>query len=192
MTKVKIYPSEGYGAHIRSIEEMATDLENTSIENIRIERLIDGESVALTQDPTGLGDANAIMVEFGPAVTTPAVALSAAGTITTIESGLYRIKLALQFGRTGAGGASIVMFRVLVNGTQAGRSVAEGLNTSQDIFYFENDTWVNLPAGATLQFQIMRDNAGNNSGGLKRIVASESWNDAPSAAIRVERYLKGV
>lgn len=224
---VKIHPAEGYGAHIRSVEELADETQAVrviaetaagggveeapidsnaylrsngawllhqnlySIENATIERLIDGSSVALTQYPTGTGDVNARQIEFGPGEGTGGdpVQLNSLGAVTFNTAGLYRIKVALQFGREGSGGVSHVLFRVLVNGTQAGRSVAYTLENSDSVNYFENDTWIFFPAGITLTFEVMRDAAGNNSGGLKGYTPSGSWNDAPSAAIRVERLV---
>jgi hypothetical protein len=185
---IPIYPAEGFGAHIKSVRTLAEVVENSQVENLEIERLIDGESLAASQEPTGTGDANAIRVEFGPAVNPGPVSIDATGRLTIHEAGLYRIKIALQFGRTGASGTSILMFRVVVNGTQVGRSVSQKLSSSTATGYFENDTWIGLPSGATLDFEVTRDPAGSNSGGLFQTVASGSWNDAPSAALRVERY----
>jgi hypothetical protein len=57
--------------------------------------------------------------------------------------------------------------------------------------YFENDTWVELPSGVDLVFEVMRDSAGNNSGGLFGFAPSADpgqWNDSPCAALRVERW----
>lgn len=193
MTKVKVYAAEGVGAHKRSVERIAEVLDATSIENISIERVIDGEST-VTQEPTGLGDTNAIQVTFGPGaggVSLP-LTLGADGSLTVNETGLYRIKIALQFGRSGASGTSVLMFRVLLNGTQAGRSVVTKLSNADVTSYFENDTWIYLPAGAVLSFEVTRDSAGSDFGGLFYTAASGSWNDAPSAALRVERYKEGL
>ena len=158
--------------------------------NLGIERLIDGSSAATSQEPTGLGDANAIQIEFGAAEGTALdpVNLLADGTLQINETGLYRIKIALQFGRTGGAGTSLLMFRVLGDGVQLGRSVGSRLDSAEVDLYFENDTWVTLPAGTELTFEIIRDAAGNNSGGLFAIAASGSWNDVPCASLRVERW----
>tara|TARA_Y100000034_G_scaffold123003_1_gene169203 strand:- start:11142 stop:11753 length:612 start_codon:yes stop_codon:yes gene_type:complete len=159
------------------------------------ERVLEGESSDLTQNPTGLGPANAAQINFGPAVGSGAdpVSMDSAGTITINESREYRIKVALQFGRTGSSQVSYILFRVLVNGVQAGRSIISKLSNADETQYFENDTEIFLPAGATLQFQIMRDAAGNNSGGLigfdPAVAGGAEWNTAPSAAIRVSRKM---
>lgn len=224
MAKVKVYPSEGFGAHIRSVEELATEVEAVrgiaetaagggveeapvdgnsyhrenagwvvdvpfDVSTINIVRVLDATSSAGTQYPTGTGEANRRQIEFGPAQHTGAepVQMDATGSVTFNQGGLYRIKVALQFGRAGSGGSSYLSFRVLVNGTQAGRSVTFTLDNADSLSYFENDEWIYFPAGTVLTFEIMRDPIGNNSGGLKSFSPTGSWNDAPTAALRVQR-----
>jgi hypothetical protein len=100
----------------------------------------------------------------------------------------------LQFGRSGSSGTSELLFRVLTNGVQAGRSVAAKISNANDEQYFENDNWVNIPAGLVITFEVMRDDAGNNSGGLIAYEPTDegvgTWNNAPSAALRLERWIK--
>lgn len=172
--------------------EAVSDFDPTS--GIRIQRVFDGVSLASSQQPTGLGVANAIKVEFGAAqntVSDPAM-IDSAGKVTINEAGTYRIKLALQFGRTGASGTSILFFRALINGIQIGRTLATKLSNASDTTYLENDNWINFPAGTTVEVEIMRDSAGSNFGGLFQTVPSVeagAWNDAPCAVIRVERWV---
>lgn len=160
---------------------------------INIERLLDAESIAPSQEPSGTGVANAAQVEFGPPVNTPLdpVSIDASGALFINESGTYRIKVALQFGRTGGAGTSELLFRVLLNGVQAGRSIHASVQNSNVTSYFENDTWIFLPAGTTLTFEVMRDASGNNSGGIYSFtpsVEAGSWSFSPSSVIRVERW----
>jgi len=160
---------------------------------INIERLLDAESVALSQEPIGLGASNAVQIEFGPPVNTPLdpVNIDASGALFVNESGTYRIKAALQFGRTGGAGTSELLFRVLANGVQSGRSVHTSVQNSNITSYFENDTWIFLPAGTILTFEVMRDASGNDSGGIYSFTPSAeagSWNFSPSSAIRVDRW----
>lgn len=160
-----------------------------------VERLLDATATDLTQNPTGLGIANAIQINFGAAQggALEPYTLGADGSLTINEAGTYRIKVALQFGRSGAAGVSELLFRVLTNGVQAGRSVAAKLVNSNDEKYFENDNWVNIPAGLVITFEVMRDVVGNNSGGLIAYTPTNegvgTWNDAPSAALRLERWI---
>lgn len=164
--------------------------------DIAIERLFDGVSVAATQLPSTTGPANALQVEFGPAIGTVSdpVSMDVNGTITFNDAGTYRIKIALQFGRAGSVGESILLFRVTDDvGTQLGRSIAAKLDNSNITAYLENDTWLTVPAGLIVEFQVMRDAAGDDSGGLIMTIPTvdggNEWDNAPTAAIRVERWV---
>lgn len=157
-----------------------------------IERLIEGVSLAASQQPAGLGVANAKNVEFGAAVVGTDVSLSVGGQLTFHTGGLYRVKVVFQFGRTGQSGTSEILFRFLVAGVQIGRSVGAKLGNSDDLQYIDIDNWFNVPAGTTLDTQIMRDLSGNDSGGcfqtLPTIEGGNEWSPVPSAIIRVERW----
>lgn len=163
--------------------------------NISIERLIDMESTDLNQDPTGLGVANMIQVNFGSAQGTMSspVMVDINGTTTFNKSGTYRIKSALQYGRTGNPGVSILLFRVVnALGEQLGRSIGHLIGNQQETKYLENDTWLPVTAGTVIKFELMRDLAGVNTGGLVATIptpeAGEEWNNAPCAALRIERW----
>jgi hypothetical protein len=162
---------------------------------IIIERLIDGTSLAASQEPTGLGIANSINVEFGAAIGTGSdpVEMDVNGLLTFNDTGLYRIKIVFQFGRTGQSGNSEILFRFLINGVQLGRSVGAKLGNADDLQYIDIDNWFNVPAGTTLATQIMRDNSGDDSGGLFRTLPTNegagTWNDVPCAVVRVERWV---
>lgn len=155
---------------------------------VGIERLIDSASTAATQLPAGLG--SAMQIEFGPAVGTGAnpVMLSAAGAITINESGLYRFKVSVQYGRAGATGASIIFLRALVNGVQAGRSIATKVDNADSLINFSDEAWLFLPATTVITYEIIRDSAGDNSGGLYQTTSSHGWNSSPTASLRVERW----
>ena len=156
-----------------------------------ISRILDGVSSTAPQNPAGLGAVNAVQVNFGGAVNTVSdpVMLNSSGVVTINETGTYRIKVALQFGRSGATGTSVLLFRVRVNGVQAGRSIVTKLGNSNDTQYFENDTWITFPAGTLLAFDVMRDPTGSDFGGLFGFTTATGWGDAPSAAIRIERWI---
>jgi len=164
--------------------------------DIAIERIFDGVSVAATQDPTGQGVANAIQVEFGPAIGTGSdpVQLLVDGTVRINTPGTYRFKIALQFGRLGASGTSILLFRVTDGaGVQLGRSIAALIDNPNTDRYLENDTWLTVPAPLDLKFEIMRDLAGSDSGGLQMTTPTTEggleWDNAPTGAIRAERWI---
>lgn len=159
-----------------------------------IERLFDAESLN-DQLPTGTGIANATQIEFGVAQGGPTepFTLSAAGALTINETGLYRLKISLQFGRVGSGSTAELFFRVLINGVQAGRSIGVKVANANTERYTENDTWVTIPAGAVLTYEVMRDTSGVDEGGLYTLIPTDegvgTWNNVPGAALRLERWV---
>jgi hypothetical protein len=159
-----------------------------------IERILDANSTSLVQEPTGLGTANKFQIEFGNAqnTVTDAVMLSSDGILTINETGTYRIKVNLEYGRSGSSGTSFLIFRALVNGTQAGRSIFTKISNANEIQNFSDEAWLTLPAGLTIIYEGMRDSDGNDSGGLIAGIPSVDtnvWNDAPCASLRVERWI---
>lgn len=181
-TTNQVYIADGAGSGVWS-----NALANPS--NINIERLLDGLSVAASQQPT-IED-TPVQIEFGPAVNTESdpVMLDSAGVLTFNETGTYRVKISLAVGRTGGAGVSELYARVLVNGVQAGQSIHFKVGASDTYVAYSDEAWLTIPAGAVICYEIMRDSAGNNSGGLfQGSPTPGDWNDNPSAAIRVERW----
>ena len=115
------------------------------------------------------------------------------GLVTFHTGGLYRVKVVFQFGRTGGSQTAEVLFRFLINGVQLGRSVGVKLGNADDLRYIDIDNWFNVPTGSTLETQVMRDNAGNNSGGLFQTIPTNegagTWSNVPCAVMRVERLI---
>ena len=166
--------------------------------DIIVDRVLEAVSLATSQEPTGLGIANSIMVEFGAAQFTVSdpVMIDVNGKVTFNVAGMYRVKSVFQFGRTGASGTSEVLFRLLVDGVQLGRSVGVKLGNSDVLNYIDIDNWFNVPAGTTLVTQIMRDNSGNDSGGIFKTSPTDegagTWNDVPCTVLRIERWANPV
>lgn len=186
---IKIYPAEGYGVHIRSAKVMSKRIQELSKipELLNIERLFTGESVASQQYPSGLGAA--LQIEFGPTQVTDDMTLDSTGKLTVHTTGLYRIKVALQFGRNNGGGpASLIMFRALFDGTQVGRSLSTKLGNAKDTAYLENDEWLELPEGLEITYELIRDSSGSNNGGLLMLNSADGWNSSPTALIRIQKY----
>lgn len=161
---------------------------------IGIERLLDGVSLASNQQPTGEGEGNSIFIEFGAAQgsVSDAVMIDANGMLTFNNAGLYRVKVTLMYGRQGGASVSELRFRALVNGSQAGQSIGVEIDNANTSIPFSDEAWLYLPAGITIQYEVMRDSSGNNSGGLFQpaitAATAPSWNDCTCAAIRVERW----
>jgi hypothetical protein len=160
------------------------------LSSMSIERILNVYSTTINQNPTGLGVANLVQVDFGPATNTvsDAVMVDASGTVTFNQAGMYRVRVAGQYGRTGATGVSEVLTRVLVNGIQVDPSVLIRIGISDVAAYANSDAWLNMAAGTTLVYQIMRDTSGNDTGGLVGFIPNGGWTIAPSASLRVERF----
>jgi len=162
--------------------------------DIIVDRVLEAVSLATSQEPTGLGIANSIKVEFGAAQFTVAdpVMMDVNGAVTFNAAGMYRVKSVFQFGRTGGAGTSEVLFRLLVDGVQLGRSVGVKLGNSDVLNYIDIDNWFNVPAGTVLETEIMRDNSGNNSGGIFRTTPTNegagTWEAVPCTILRIERW----
>ena len=101
---------------------------------LSFEVVLDADSVAASQNPTGLGPSNAHQVEFGPAQKSGSdpVMISALGLLTINQTGLYRIFLTVLVGRAGSPGTSQVLVRILIDGTQVGSSVTFRVNNADD------------------------------------------------------------
>ena len=160
-----------------------------------IERLLEATSLATSQNPTGTGVANAKIIEFGAAQGTNLddVQIDANGKITFNVAGLMRIKSKFHKGRTGSSGTSLLFLRYLINGTGIGDPISTKLSNADSLDYVEINNWFNVPAGATLEVEVMRDSSGNNSGGLVAISPTNegtgTWGTAHCASIRVERLV---
>ena len=164
--------------------------ENYVLIDVYEEELIRGFSTAAVQQPSALN--TPIQVEFGAAQTATELSLSGLGTITCNVSGTYAFRFKLQFGRSGAGGVSYLMTRILKNGAQFGVTQSTRLSSSSSIIPTDSRVVIDLIAGDTVSVQFVRDSLGDNSGGLFQQAASTlGWGAAPSALL-VASKLQGV
>ena len=116
------------------------------------------------------------------------VMINAAGLVTFNIAGNYAVRIKLQCGRTGATGTSILLSRLLLNGTQLGSTAAVKLTQTDATTPTESRVVVNATAGQTLAIQIMRDSAGSNFGGVYPQTATvTAWGTAPSALLVISR-----
>jgi hypothetical protein len=147
-------------------------------------------SVASSQEPSALD--TPLQVEIGPAQNTGAdpVMIDVNGLITFNEAGTYRLDVTAHFGRTGGAGVSYLMTRELINGVQQGNSLASRLDDSDVLLPFSFETWLTVPASTTAAFEVIRDSAGNNSGGLFRQESSNGWVAAPSFSVTISKLIK--
>lgn len=116
------------------------------------------------------------------------VMLSAAGLVTFNQAGAYALRLKLQCGRTGSSGTSILLSRLLLNGTQLGSAAAVKMTQTDATTPTESRVALNATAGQTFAAQIMRDSAGSNFGGVyPHTAAVTAWGTAPSALLVISR-----
>jgi hypothetical protein len=163
-----------------------------------IERLYDGESAILVQEPSALDTPQ--YIQFGAVqgtisdpIQTIAQGVDSEASILRInQAGTYRIKTAIQYGRVGASGTAILNFRVIINGVQAGRSINQKLPNANTTSLFTDEAWLTLPAGLDIVYEVIRDSNGSDSGGLiaGETSGSTGFNSAPSASVRVERWVR--
>lgn len=141
----------------------------------------------VTQAPSALN--TALQVTFGAAQGTSgdAVMISSGGLITFNETGLYLINGYGSVERQGSsGGTAILLFRFLVNGTQAGSVKAFHLDTTGVSTPYEITFPINITtAGTTASFEIMRDSSGTNAGGLYPHTNLGGWSNVPSAEVNI-------
>ena len=139
------------------------------------------------QAPSALN--TALQVTFGAAQGTSgdAVMIDSAGLITFNETGLYLINGYGSVERQGSsGGVAILLFRFLVNGTQAGSVKAFHLDTTGVSTPYEITFPINITtAGTTASFEIMRDSSGTNAGGLYPHTNLGGWSNVPSTEVNI-------
>lgn len=156
---------------------------------LAVEKVLDAESTAASQLPSGTD--TPLLVEFGPAQFGPSdpVQIDGTGVITVNEAGLYYVRAEFSFGRSGGASTAILHFRSLLNDVQDHHTVSVQLSSATAVHTNVDTNWYNLEAGDTLKFQVMRDSAGNNDGGLyKTDPTLAGWLDSPSARVVITRF----
>ncbi|EBW1466201.1 hypothetical protein CEA64_21990 [Salmonella enterica subsp. enterica serovar Cerro] len=141
-------------------------------------------SSTVAQAPTAVD--SALQLTFGAAQGTASnpVMINAAGLVTFNVAGNYAVRIKLQQGRTGSTGTSILLSRILLNGTQYGFPAAVKMENPNVIAVTESRVVLDVTAGTTFSVQIMRDSSGNNSGGVVPQAATvTAWGTAPSTLL---------
>lgn len=141
-------------------------------------------SSTVAQAPTAVD--TALQLTFGAAQGTASdpVMINAAGLVTFNVAGNYAVRIKLQQGRTGSTGTSILLSRILLNGTQYGSPAAVKMENPNVIAVTESRVVLDVTAGATFSVQIMRDSSGNNSGGVVPQAATvTAWGTSPSTLL---------
>ena len=150
-----------------------------------------------TQNPTGLGQVNAIKAKFGAPQTTTYIDLDASGIVTFKENGNYLIHGKGQYGRSGTANTVLLHFRTMVDfndgagAVQVGDTISAEINNKKVVFPIEISFALNVTnAPYSLYFEVMRDSNETNDGGLYSFTPTGStWNPSGSASILIERLM---
>ena len=190
--EIFIVASDGGGnyAYARPTQPLVAVSSGLPREIIKCETVLHAFST-VTQNPTGT-DAP-LKISFGAAQGTvdDAVMIDALGNITFNQTGCYTGRFAFQIARVGAAGISHIWIGIFANGvTQVGTSRRYELDAAGDDANYTIPFTVSVPEVTTYHVEIMRDSAGNNSGGLIPATPSTvAWADTASAEVRIHRYL---
>jgi len=131
-----------------------------------------------------------LQVEFGALQTTTDIDISATGAITFKTAGKYIIYPCFQYGRTGATGKSFLLNTYLRNGVQEGASLASKIDNASTLVPWSSSIQFTASTNDVLTIEIMRDSAGDNSGGLYALDPTPAdWANAPCAAIQIYKAI---
>ena len=141
----------------------------------------------VNQEPDGLD--NPLQVTFGAAqnTSTDPVMLDALGNITFNQTGMYLFNGFGNIERQGSsGGVSVLLFRALIDGVQAGVVKGFELNTTGVMFPYETTIVINITeVGTVLTWEILRDSSGVDQGGMYTHTSLGPWDNVPSAQIQI-------
>ena len=150
--------------------------------------VLSATSTATSQVPSG--QLIPMQVEFGAAqgTGTDPVMIDGAGVITFNQTGSYIVNGFGNIERQGSsGGVAVILFRALVNGTQAGITRVVELDKPDEVQPYDLSIPINIGSAPTkLTFEIMRDSNGINDGGLyNHVVGGGTWSTVPTAYVQV-------
>lgn len=139
------------------------------------------------QQPTALN--TPLQVNFGAAQLTPYFDLSATGLLTFLVDGNYLVEAEFNTSRIGAAGSAKLLVVAKTDGVYT-EVVGLSSMTDEDANHQINSTKVvNVLAGTTMAWDIIRDSIGDNSGGLFLFNPNLAGiPDLPTAHLTVYRY----
>jgi len=168
----------GLDNRVNGLESFSTGLATPALK---------GASTAASQEPSTTNVP--LTVEFGAAQNSVSddVMMDVSGVVTFNKQGKYSIKVVLQAARhVTSQPASLIGIRWVMNATQLNSSRLVALSSDDINVPFEETIIVDAAASDTLELQIIRDSAGNDSGGLFSTVLNASgWASSPSATITI-------
>lgn len=153
--------------------------------NIQLTQVLNGTST-VSQTPSALD--TPLIVNFGAAQGSSStdVELQAGGKIIFHRAGAYFINGFGSVERQGSsGGVAVLLFRVVLNGTQVSTTKGFHLDTPNLPTEYEVTIPFQANAGDVLEFQIMRDSSGVNAGGVYPHTNLGGWPNVPSTQIQI-------
>jgi len=159
-------------------------VDNVIVNQPTFYKVLEGSSFA-DQLPTGQN--SPLQIEFGANQQTPEVNLLPTGEVNFLVDGTYFFEAFGNVERNGnSGGVAMVMYRILLNGTQLGITRGVDVNSVGIMIPLSVSEPINVVAGDVLTFEILRDANGVNQGGLyTHQIAGGVWPTVPSASISV-------
>lgn len=146
--------------------------------------LLNCESTAASQEPTSTD--TPIQVEYGASQAVAKVSMASNGALTFVEAGKYQININAHYGRSGASGTSYLLFRLLMDGIAFGGTLASKIDSANTLVPWSNTFIIQAQAGQVLTTELMRDSAGNDSGGLYKVAPTlAGWNDASNITLQI-------
>ena len=98
------------------------------------------------------------------------------------------INIDAEYGRTGGAGESELRLRAVIAGVPQPPVLSAKLDDADVRIPFVSTFELNTFEGMTLEFELVRDPSGNNSGGLySATTTATGWDDSPSARILINR-----
>jgi hypothetical protein len=152
--------------------------------------VLNAESTLTGQAPAAVD--TPLQIRFDGPASNAYVTLSTLGVITFLQTGVYSVNIQGLFKRLGSsGGTAKVHFRGLFNGMPVGPTQAVDLDVVGVGIPYERSILLEITtAGSTLTFEVVRDSAGANAGGLyQELTTLPSWGDVPSAAILINKIV---
>lgn len=156
-----------------------------TLNNVTIASTLEAFSTA-TQAPTATN--TALQVTFGSGASNSDVEVSSAGVVTIKTAGLYLVEILLNVSRETSDQEAIVMARTLVNDVAVGTTASVVIDSDTMSVPVKLSQFRKFTANDTLKVQIIRDDSGEDDGGLFSIATSTSgWAASPSAYVKVQK-----
>ncbi len=148
--------------------------------------LLNCESLAVAQEPTIVD--TPIQVEYGAAQSVTDVSMAADGALTFNTTAKYQININAHYGRSGAAGVSLLLFRLLMDNVAFGKPLAAKVESSNILVPWSSTFIIQATAGQVLTSELMRDSTGDNSGGIYNVdPAVIGWDAAACITMQIYR-----